>query len=250
MIHLVKSSGRVTNGENMYDPKHQIEKIIEDIENGRIPAEKAWYQVKQLKEAYVKILGQQSWNSYIGHRFQGLIYSILKGYVNNLVIKDAKFKGLDVLTEGETKQDEVIKRKLAIEYGDYLLMPDVDSVIVWKNDKHQWESVILAIVSCKTSLRERIAQSCYWKLKLLSSDFQKGIHVYLVTSDNDKDFSIDNNTGRFNGKSRDRIISEYELDGVYVLKEDFRSEWESDKIKRFNRIFADILQLATNKTKC
>ncbi|MCL7391900.1 MAG: hypothetical protein LZ172_08140 [Thaumarchaeota archaeon] len=36
-----------------------------------------------------------------------------------------------------------------------------------------------------------MAQACYWKLKLLSSDITKNIRVFLVTTDND-DFSIKN----------------------------------------------------------
>ena len=48
---------------------------------------------------------------------------------------------------------------------------------------------------------------------------------------------------RFNGKSRDRVISEHELDGIYILREDFETGWESAKVKRFERIFGDIVEL-------
>jgi type II restriction enzyme len=85
----------------------------------------------------------------------------------------------------------------------------------------------------------RIAQACYWKLKLLSSDSTKHIRVFLATSDNDKDFDLDDN----GAKSRDRIIAEYELDGVYILKGDFRHEWESQKIKHYERIFEDLVKI-------
>ena len=91
--------------------------------------------------------------------------------------------------------------------------------------------------------RERIAQACYWKLKLVSSESQKGIRVFLATADHDDDFSLGNNGERFNGRSRDRIISEYELDGVYILREDFSKDWESVKVKRFEHIFDDIIEI-------
>ena len=232
----------------MVDPKQAIITLLTNIENGRIPAEKAWDEIKTLKEEYVRQLNQQSWNSFVGHRFQGMIHSILKGYVKGIKEANHQYKGLEVLTDGEAKSNDIIMRKLAVKYGDYLLLPDVDSVIVWLDSKHLWGSEILAIVSCKTSLRERIAQACYWKLKLLSSDVQKGIRVFLATADHDNDFSLKEDVARFNGKSRDRIISEYELDGIYILKEDFRSDWESDKVKRFEHIFNDIVEIVKRKS--
>lgn len=123
-------------------------------------------------------------------------------------------------------------------------------VIVDFNFKHEWESEIVAIVSCKTSLRERIAQACYWKLKLLSSDVTKRIKVFLASTDNDKDFAIDlTNRKRIKGKTRNRIIAEYELDGVYILRDDFKEEWESNKVKRYERIFDDLLEMFKKKSK-
>lgn len=231
----------------MRDPKLDIRDLIASIESGKTPAGEAWGQIKETKEKYVAQLGQQSWNSFIGHRFQGVIHAILKSYVTKLRDQSQDFKGLEVLTAEEAKGDEVIMRKLAVKYGDFLLLPDVDSAIVWIDPEHRWESTILAVISCKTSLRERIAQACYWKLKLLSSDVQKGIRVFLATADHDDDFSIGDGGERFNGKSRDRVISEYELDGVYVLREDFRVDWESTRVKRFERIFDDIVQIMRNR---
>lgn len=231
----------------MIDPKLAIKTLISNIEDGTIPADKAWGQIKKLKEEYVAQLNQQSWNSFIGHRFQGVIHSILKGYVKKLKDENREFNGLQILTQGEAERNEIIMRKLAVKYGDFLLLPDVDSVIVWMDFVHPWESEILAIISCKTSLRERIAQSCYWKLKLVSSDVQKGIRVFLATADHDNDFNLKDDVERYEGKSRDRVISEYELDGVYILKEDFRTAWESTKVKRFECIFDDITEIMKHR---
>ena len=58
--------------------------------------------------------------------------------------------------------------------------------------------------------------------------------VYLVTTDNDEDFFLNRRRReKYNGKSRNRIISEYELDGIYILREDFSEEMESEKVKRY-----------------
>ena len=106
----------------------------------------------------------------------------------------------------------------------------------------------MAIVSCKTSLRERIAQACYWKLKLLSNDTTKNVKVFLTTTDNDNDFVLQENREKsFGGRSRNRIIAEYELDGVYILRDDFNKAWESQKVKRYERIFEDLQRIFTSR---
>jgi len=237
----------------MSDPKRKVEVLISRIEKGEIAPDKAWVKIGSMKNEYVALLtkyyphiknAEQSWHTYIGNKFQQLIYSILKGYVDRLKIKDTCFRSLLVLKESEIKKNDIISRKLAIRYGDYFLLPDTDLAIVDYSFEDSWKSKILAIISCKTSLRERIAQACYWKLKLLSSDATKHIKVFLASTDNDRDFVIDDTRREsFQGKSRNRIISEYELDGVYLLREDFRDEWESNKVKSYDHVFDDIIQI-------
>jgi hypothetical protein len=228
------------------NPKQKVQEIIQQIEKGQISSTEGWDKIKKLKEEYVDILNEQSWHSFIGNKFEKLVRTSIRVYVNNIREKDETLKGLEVLTTGDIKKkkNEVIFRKLAVRYGDYLLLPDTDLTIVDFHFEHSWESSIVAIISCKTSLRERIAQACYWKLKLLSSDTTKNIKVFLATVDNDKDFIIDlTKKGRVDGKSRNRIIAEYELDGVYILRENFKEEWESQKIKRYESIFDDLLRM-------
>jgi type II restriction enzyme len=241
----------------MSDPRRKIDDLILRIKKSEVAPEKAWDEIRKLKEEYVQRLrvfdpsvkdAEQSWHIYIGNKFQKVVYSIIKGYVTRLKAQDQSFRGLEVLTESEVKRKEVVMRKLAVKYGEYLLLPDTDMVIVNYVSEEPWQSEILAIISCKTSLRERIAQACYWKLKLLSSNITKNIRVFLATADNDMDFTISSNRREsFNGKSRDRIIAEHELDGVYILREDFREEWESAKVKRYERIFDDLNRIFMKK---
>lgn len=242
----------------MIDPKKKIDELIDRIKKGDIAPEKAWDEIKKSKDEYVALLttyyphikdAEQSWHTFIGNRFQELIYSILRSYINRIKTKDSTFQSLEVLKESEIKKNEVIFRKLAVRYGDYLLLPDTDLAIVDYYFEEPWKSRILALISCKTSLRERIAQACYWKLKLLSSDVTKHIKVFLASTDNDEDFIINPGKRResYYGKSRNRIISEYELDGVYILKEDFKDEWENTKVKRYERIFDDLIEIFEKK---
>jgi len=226
----------------MSDAKETVDGLISKIEKGEIDPKEAWNKIKALKGLYVKQYSEQSWHVYIGNKFQQVVYSILKGYFHRLKAQKPEFSRLDIFTETEVKKNDIITRKLAVRYGEYLLLPDTDMAIVDYDFVEPWKSEVLAIVSCKTSLRERIAQACYWKLKLLSSDTTKKTHVFLATTDNDEDFFIRDKTN-YAGKSRNRIIAEYELDGVYILRDDFKPEWESSRVKRYDRIFEDIVKI-------
>lgn len=236
----------------MSEPRKIIDNLLRKIEEGVVAPDKAWDEIRKLKDEYIKASRkrypdkdpEQSWHVFIGNKFQKLVYFILKGYVTKLKMEDQAFQEFDVLTESEIKKNDIIFRKLAVKYGDYLLLPDTDMAIIKYIFKEPWKSEVVAIISCKTSLRERIAQACYWKLKLLSSDVTKNIQVFLATTDNDKDFMIcQSRRESLNGRSRNRIIAEYELDGVYILREDFIEEWESPKVKRYERIFDDLRKI-------
>lgn len=240
----------------MSDPKQIINDLIQRIVKGDVAPDKAWDEIRKFKDEYVEALrkrypdkdSEQSWHAFIGNKFQTLVYSILKGYLTRLKLQDEAFRDFDVLTESEIKKNEVIYRKLAVKYGEYLLLPDSDMAIVKNVCEDPWKSEVIGIISCKTSLRERIAQACYWKLKLLSSNITKNIQVFLATTDNDEDFMIrEGRRESFDGRSRNRIIAEYELDGVYILREDFVEEWESTKVKRYERIFEDLLKIFGSK---
>lgn len=106
-----------------------------------------------------------------------------------------------------------------------------------------WHSEVLATISCKTSQREKMVQAWYWKLKFLSSDVTKNIKVYLVTTDYYGDFEPKRDEKFYSKKIRNRIIAEYELDGVYIFREELT--WESHKIKRYEKFFEDLTNLLT-----
>ncbi|MGC8896220.1 MAG: BsaWI family type II restriction enzyme [Candidatus Bathyarchaeia archaeon] len=230
----------------MVNAKQKVETLILGLQKGNINPEKAWSEIKKLKELYVQQFSEQSWHKFIGDIFEKkLFYSIVKGYLTRLKSQNPEFKSLDVFTQSEIESNEIIQRKLAVKYGKYLLLPDTDMAIVDYNFVEPWKSEILAIISCKTSLRERIAQAYYWKLKLLSADVTKNVHVFLATTDNDEDFFISEKK-RYDGMDRNRIIAEYELDGVYILREEFKKEWESNKVKRYEAIFDDLIRIFKN----
>jgi len=134
-----------------------------------------------------------------------------------------------------SKEFSQVKRNLAINYGIYgMHLPDVD-IIVYKPE----DCKVLAVLSCKVTLRERIAQTGYWKFKLLQDETTKHIKVYFVTPDED---------GTLTHKEpakKGRAIVEVDLDGSYVLTEEDIEE--SDKVKLFPRFIDDLKRLLKNE---
>lgn len=177
---------------------------------------------------------EQSWRAFKGKNFEKLIQYIIASSIEDLgmrVINGNQLERRKNLSQ-ELKQ---VKRNLAIDYGEFgLHLPDVDIVVY---NPLNWR--VIALISSKVTLRERIAQTGYWKLKLLADDFTEHIKVYFVTPDED---------GTLTNKSpakKGRAIVEIDLDGTYVLTE--ASLEESDKVKLFEYFIEDFRQLINDE---
>ncbi|MGC8764587.1 MAG: BsaWI family type II restriction enzyme [Brevinematia bacterium] len=86
---------------------------------------------------------------------------------------------------------------------------------------------VLFIISSKTTLRERIAQTGYWKLKLLQSEITKHIKVFFMTIEGEE---------LKNERSKNRAIVEIDTDGAYLIN----IEKESEKVKNLASFLKDI----------
>ena len=109
-------------------------------------------------------------------------------------------------------------------------MPDADIIIYDpKNLK------IITIISIKVTLRERIAQTGYWKLKLSQSKVTDHIKVFFFTPDEDNVLSISN------PPKKGRAIVETDTDGCYIFSK--HKIQESQKVKIFNKFINDLKEL-------
>ncbi|PKQ70762.1 BsaWI family type II restriction enzyme [Raineya orbicola] len=175
---------------------------------------------------------EQSWRAFKGKNLEKLIEYIITDEVQNLGLKVINGSSLE-RTEGKNLPEELskVKRNLLVDYGEYgCHLPDVDLIIYEpKNSK------IIAVLSSKVTLRERIAQTGYWKLKLAMDSMTKHIRVYFITPDEDGTL-----TSKYPTK-KGRAIVEVDTDGCYVLSE-INIE-ESDKVKMFDKFILDLKRL-------
>lgn len=175
---------------------------------------------------------EQSWRAFKGKNLEKLIEHIIIDEVHNLGLEVINGNSLE-RTQGKNLSEQLgkVKRNLLVDFGEFgHHLPDVDIVIF-----HPETCKVIAVLSSKVTLRERIAQTGYWKLKLASDQITRHIKVYFITPDEDGTLNT-----KFPAK-KGRAIVEVDLDGSYVLSEAIIEE--SDKVKTFDKFIEDLREL-------
>jgi len=179
---------------------------------------------------------EQSWRAFKGKNLEKLIQYIITDEVEELGLKVINGNQLERTTNLSRELSQV-KRNLAIDYGEFgLHLPDVDIVIYNPKDCN-----ILVAISSKVTLRERIAQTGYWKLKLTQDEATRHIKFYFITPDEDGTLT------RRRPTKKGRAIVEVDLDGSYVLTEGEIEE--SNKVKLFEHFIDDLKKLSVELSK-
>ena len=175
---------------------------------------------------------EQSWRAFKGKNLEKLIVHIIGDEVQALGLKIVDGNTLErTKSENLSKELSQIKRNLLIDYGEFgSHLPDVDIIIYYPKT-----SKIVAVISSKVTLRERIAQTGYWKIKLSSDQATKHIKVYFVTPDEDGTLTIKKPA------KKGRAIVEIDTDGCYVMTK--ANIEESDKVKMFDKFIEDLKKL-------
>ena len=172
---------------------------------------------------------EQSWKPFKGASFEKLILHIIRQEIESLGLKCIPG---DLLNRKNLPLElSRVYYNLVIRYGRFSVLPDAD-LVIYKPETCE----VVGIISCKITLRERIAQTAYWKLKLAGDPLRMHIKGYFVTADEDADL-----VRGMSNPSRNRIIVEHDLDGTYVL----RDVAESDKVKAFPKLIEDIRRLVS-----
>ena len=175
---------------------------------------------------------EQSWRAFKGKNLEKLIEYIITDEVKDLGLEVINGNTIERTNSANlSKELSLVKRNLLIDYGEFgSHLPDVD-IIIYNPET----SKVVAILSSKVTLRERIAQTGYWKIKLASDEATKHIQVYFVTPDEDGTLTIKNPA------KKGRAIVEIDTDGSYVLSE--TNIEESDKVKMFDKFIDDLKNL-------
>jgi len=125
---------------------------------------------------------EQSWRAFKGKNLEKLILHMIKKEIESLGLKIVDGNKLErTKSENLSRELSYVKRNLLIDYGEFgSHLPYVD-MIIYKPKTYE----ILAVISSKVTLRERIAQTGYWKIKLSRDEATKHIKVFFMTPDED-----------------------------------------------------------------
>jgi len=195
-----------------------------------------------------KKIFQKEYNDRNGQKWRNESGTMLELLVIYFIHKEIKKLGYEITTDDEINSSdsgilEKVGHNIVLKYGKYYILPDSDIVIYNPNTAE-----VKAIISCKASVRERFAQTLYWKVKLAANERTRNIKMYFITVD--KEYNK-KKTG-FKKPSLDirenvrptnaRILLEYEMDGVYVTRD---MKGESNKVKMFDKFISDLKKLVS-----
>ncbi len=124
----------------------------------------------------------QAWKTCKGSLYE---YAVFR-YIQNIVENNDTLKDKIIVMMGD---DALISHKDQIVIRNWCdIFPDVDILIIDK----QTNSVI-AILSCKTSLRERLTETAFWKRELEKTRDMTEIKLVFVTTDKDNELRTETN---------------------------------------------------------
>ena len=187
---------------------------------------------EQHKKDFQGMDHEQSWKGFKGNALEGLILYIINDEITSMGLKIVKGKKFE-RTKPENLSTELkhVKKNLSIDFGKFgFHTPDVDLVIY---DPKTYK--VIAVLSSKVTLRERITQTAYWNLKMKNYELTNHIKVYFITPDEDGTLTS------ANPARKGRVIVEVDTDGGYVLSE--KKIEQSDKIKTFDKFIDDLKNL-------
>jgi len=178
---------------------------------------------------------EQSWRAFKGKNYEKIVLHIMKKEIENLGLKIVDGNRLErTMTKNLPSELNRVKRNLLIDYGEFgAHLPDVD-LIVYEPDSYR----VVAVISSKITLRERIAQTGYWKIKLSDDDVTRHIKVFFVTPDEDNTLAIKRPA------KKGRAIVEIDTDGAYVMS--INKIEESNKVKMFEKFIPDLQKILAN----
>jgi type II restriction enzyme len=167
----------------------------------------------------------QSWRAWKGNNYEKFVREIVASSIEaQLPLKVIRGS----ILERRTLNNELsrVKRNLLVDFGEQgSFLPDADIVVYSPSD-----GSVKAVISCKVTLRERVAQAGYWKLRLLADEVTEHIKVLFATPDEDSDLMSDR-------PNKSKAIALHELDGTYVLR---RGISEKPHLKALDQIVEEL----------
>ena len=169
---------------------------------------------------------EQSWRAVKGRGLEKIIAHILKRQLAEIDLELLPLREAGNLLE--------------LDFGEYgRHYPDVDLAVY-----HPGRDKILAVLSIKTSLRERATQTAYWRNKIRDFPKTRNVKVFLLTPNSD-DILRSNRA-----PNKQRAILETDIDAIYILNtpdislDDYLYEDKESRIRLIDELANDLKKLS------
>lgn len=214
-----------------------VEKFREKAISG-VGAVQAWKEVeREFLQQYSGGDAGQAWKSVSGKAFEKIVQEIFR----HLVQKEVSSPPLEIKQWKEIARVPVVKRILSEhlwvrgEIGEpYLAESQVDFVALALRDGTPHR--VVAVYSCKTSLRERFQQDLFWAERLRS----RGIHFGFITLDQDSDFAKVIRDGDIEKASKSAKMGIALYDRVYLFVEEGRIQHFAHILRPVDHLLIDL----------
>jgi hypothetical protein len=209
------------------------ERYRELCEQGNTPTQ-AW---TQLKAEYIAQCGpekdaEQSWKSVSGNAFENIVLQMFTTQLGDLQsLKAVQWKSLP------EQLKEPLSERLWVrgEIRPIIAESDVDFVAYEVRDGDVPKR-ILAVYSCKVSLRERFQQDLFWAERLR----ERGIRFCFVTLDNDGDLTKAATTGDLSSKPAKMSVAVY--DRIYMFCDELEIQYYTRVYRSVDRLVEDLVK--------
>jgi len=220
---LEKRYDEITKNEFDNDYLKSIQKF-EDITEGKL---------RNLLDSFYKThtSKDQAWKVFKGKLYEYAVYRCIQ----QSLIKN-KLNEIFCIVKGEEVLVPKYREQIGISNWNYIF-PDIDLAIINKKSNE-----IAAIISCKTSLRERLTETAFWKREL--EKVKKNVKFKIIFITTNKDNELQTETNRYiifhvidctfitDLKKYERLIEDYKR--KYGNREDF------DKLIKKVRFISEI----------
>ncbi|GIV07203.1 MAG: hypothetical protein KatS3mg017_0405 [Fimbriimonadales bacterium] len=204
----------------------------------RISPREAW---QRTKDEFIKHCSQdkdaeQAWKSTSGRALEKIVeQEFLRQIKSARMMKTIHIQHWNAVSDSRTKQILSEQLWLRGELREPVMAESEVDFVAMEIDQDQKPTRVVAVYSCKASLRERFQQDLYWAEKFRG----RGIRFCLITLDNDGILCKSAESGELTTKQAKMAAALY--DRIYLFCD--------EQIKHHKRIFRPIREIVRDLKK-
>ncbi len=175
----------------------------------------------------------KSWDVFLAKNFKPFITYVIKSEVHSLGLKVAEIAPHRAKrNKPATLEIDGVLRRLLVDFGEVLIIPDVDMAFYRPKRLD-----VLAVCFLRPVSKTSAIDAAYWKIMLAESEITRHIKVFFITLRTSSYVNMEATLAA----QRALAVLANEVDNVYIVSED--PVKETAKIKSFDKFVDDLKDL-------